>query len=96
MRDYLASQADAQTVRLTVIASTIATYLEVVATRRQLGNTEENVGLLRERSELTEGRYRAGLATSFIVTRLIRLPTMRSQAQAATVVRRVWRGFRDE
>ena len=29
-RDFLASRADAETVRLTVIASTISTYLELV------------------------------------------------------------------
>ncbi len=64
-RDFLASRADAETVRLTVIASTISTYLELVATRLQLANVEENVDLLRERTELTDERYRAGLTTSF-------------------------------
>ncbi|MCG8467896.1 MAG: TolC family protein, partial [Gemmatimonadetes bacterium] len=62
--DFLASRADLETVRLTVIGSTISTYLEVVALRRQLGLAEENVDLLRERSELTEERYRAGLTNS--------------------------------
>ena len=47
VRDFLASRADAETVRLTVIATTISTYLEVVAVRAQLGIAEDNVDLLR-------------------------------------------------
>lgn len=65
IHDFLASRADLETVRLAVIGSTISTYLEVVATRRQLALAEENEEILRERAELTDGRYRAGLATSF-------------------------------
>ena len=58
IHDFLASRADLETVRLAVIGSTISTYLEVVATRRQLALSEENVEILRERAELTDGRYR--------------------------------------
>ena len=65
MRDFLASRADAETVRLTVIASTIATYLEVVSARAQLAIAEDNVDLLRERAELTRERYQAGVTNTF-------------------------------
>ena len=65
VRDFLASRADTETVRLTVIATTIATYLEVVAVRAQLAIAEDNVDLLGERAELTRERYQAGVANSF-------------------------------
>ena len=65
VRDFLASRADAETVRLTVIASTISTYLEVVAARAQLAIAEDNVDLLRERAELTRERYQAGVTNTF-------------------------------
>lgn len=65
VRDFLASRADAETVRLTVIASTISTYLEVVAARAQLAIAEDNVDLLGERAELTRERYRAGVTNTF-------------------------------
>ncbi len=65
VRDFLASGADAATVQLTVIASTISTYLEVAAVRAQLAIAMDDVDLLRDRAELTEQRYRSGLATSF-------------------------------
>ncbi|MCG8469003.1 MAG: TolC family protein, partial [Gemmatimonadetes bacterium] len=63
--DFLASRADLETARLTVIASTSATYLELAALRSQLTLSEENIDVLRERAELTEERYRAGLTNSF-------------------------------
>ncbi len=63
--DFLASRSDLETVRLAVIGSTISTYLEVVAARRQLALAAENLDLLRERSELTDDRYRSGLVNSF-------------------------------
>ena len=65
VRDFLASRGDAETVRLTVIGSTISTYLEVVSARAQLAIAEDNVGLLRERAELTRERYQAGLTNTF-------------------------------
>ena len=65
VRDFLASRADAETVRLTVIASTISTYLEVVSARGQLAIAEDNVDLLRERAELTRERYQAGVTNTF-------------------------------
>ncbi len=65
VREFLASRADLETVRLAVIGSTIATYLEIVALRRQLALAEENVDLLGERAEITEARYRTGLTGSF-------------------------------
>ncbi|WP_420438184.1 efflux transporter outer membrane subunit [Candidatus Palauibacter sp.] len=65
VRDFLASRADAETVRLTVIASTISTYLEVVSARAQVAIAEDNVDLLRERAELTQERYQAGVTNTF-------------------------------
>lgn len=65
VRDFLASRGDAETVRLTVIGSTISTYLEVVSARAQLAIAEDNVDLLRERAELTRERYQAGLTNTF-------------------------------
>lgn len=63
--EFVASRADLETVRLGVIASTISTYLETVALRRELRLAEQNVDLLRERVELTDERYRRGLVGSF-------------------------------
>ncbi|WP_419163456.1 efflux transporter outer membrane subunit [Candidatus Palauibacter sp.] len=65
VRDFLASRGDAETVRLTVIASTISTYLEIVSARAQLAVAEDNVDLLRERAELTQERYQSGLTNTF-------------------------------
>ena len=65
VRDFLASRGDAETVRLTVIGSTISTYLEVVSTREQLAIAEDNVDLLRERADLTRERYQAGVTNTF-------------------------------
>ncbi len=65
VRDFLASRAEAETVRLTVIASTISTYLEVVSARAQLAIAEDNVDLLGERAELTRERYQAGVTNTF-------------------------------
>ncbi|MCE2421736.1 MAG: TolC family protein [Gemmatimonadetes bacterium] len=65
VRDFLASRGDAETVRVTVIAATISGYLEVAALRGQLALARESDELMRERVELTEARYRAGLVGSF-------------------------------
>jgi len=65
VHDFLASRADLETARITVIGATVSTYFEIVTLRRQLALAEENVDLLRERSELTADRYRRGLAGSF-------------------------------
>ncbi len=65
VRDFLASRADAETVRLGVIASTVATYFEIATLRRQVALAAENVDLLGERADITEERYRRGLVDSF-------------------------------
>jgi multidrug efflux system outer membrane protein len=64
-RDFGASRADFETLRLGVIASTISTYFEIVALRERVSLLEEDVDLLSERSELTDLRYQAGLTGSF-------------------------------
>lgn len=63
--DFLASEGDYQTARLSVIALTISTYLEVVELRRSTDLTRESVDILEERSERTNERYLRGLVTTF-------------------------------
>ncbi len=63
--DYLATRADVETARLSVIAGTISNYFEILELRRQVELTTQNVDLLRERAELTDERYLRGLVTSF-------------------------------
>jgi multidrug efflux system outer membrane protein len=63
--EFLASESDYRTARLSVIAATISTYLEVVERRRAVALTALNVDLLRERAELTDQRYYRGLVSSF-------------------------------
>ncbi len=60
-----ATEADFATVRLGVIAETIATYFEVFDIRARIGLTVETVGILAERVDRTQERYDRGLATSF-------------------------------
>lgn len=64
-RDFTASRADFETLRLGVIASTISTYFEIVSLRERVALLEENVDLLSERADLTDLRYQAGLTGSF-------------------------------
>ncbi len=90
-RDYMASRADLETVRLAVIGSTISTYFEIVALREQVDLLEDNVDVLRERSELTDTRYQRGLTNSFELytirqlyrTRQAELPLVRTQLEDA-------------
>ena len=77
VRDFRASRADVETVRLAVVGATVSTYFEIAALRRQLALSEENVDLLTERAELTEERYRRGLVGSF------ELYTIRQQFRTA-------------
>lgn len=65
VREFLASRADLETARLAVIGATISTYFEVLELRDDVELGAENVGLLRERAELTDERYRRGLVSSF-------------------------------
>jgi len=65
VREFLATRADLETARISVIAATISTYFEIAALREQLALAEETVDLLGERAEITEERYRRGLVGSF-------------------------------
>jgi len=90
-RDFMASRADFETVRLGVIASTVSTYFEIVSLREQVRLLEENVDILGERSELTDARYQRGLTGSFelyTIRQLYRtaqadLPVVRTQLDDA-------------
>lgn len=65
VREFLATRADLETARISVIAATISTYFEIAALREQLALAEESVDLLGERAEITDERYRRGLVGSF-------------------------------
>jgi multidrug efflux system outer membrane protein len=65
VRDFLATRADLETARLAVIGAVISTYFEVIGLREEVELSVENVGLLRERAELTDERYQRGLVSSF-------------------------------
>ncbi len=65
MSDFLATRADLETVRLGVIASTASTYFEILELRKRVALAEENVDLLRDRTELTDQRYLRGLVSTF-------------------------------
>lgn len=62
---YLASEADYHAARIGVLATTITTYFEIVALRRQAALARELVAVLEEREGLTTTRYERGLVTSF-------------------------------
>ena len=70
--DYAAARADAlaveydyRTVQLAAAAETIATYFEIVDSRRQIELTLGTIDLLAERATRTEERFRRGLTQSF-------------------------------
>lgn len=65
VRDFLATRADLETAKLAVIGAVISTYFEVLGLRDEVELSAENVGVLRERAELTDQRYRRGLVSSF-------------------------------
>ena len=64
---YLATEADYHAARIGVLATTIATYFEIVALRRQTALVRDLVEVLEEREQLTRTRYERGLVTSFEV-----------------------------
>jgi len=63
--DFLATESDYRTARLSVISATISTYLEIVDLRRRVALTGLNVELLADRADLTGRRYFRGLTSSF-------------------------------
>lgn len=64
---YLATEADYHAARIGVLATTITTYFEIVALRRQTALSRDLVEVLEEREQLTRTRYERGLVTSFEV-----------------------------
>lgn len=62
---YLATEADYHAARIGVLATTITTYFEIGALRRQTALSRDLVEVLGEREQLTETRYERGLVTSF-------------------------------
>jgi len=60
----LASEADAHTVRIGILAETITAYFDIVALRRQIVIGDEIAAVLLERERLAESRYDRGLADS--------------------------------
>jgi NodT family efflux transporter outer membrane factor (OMF) lipoprotein len=65
LAEALASESDAQAVQLGVLAEAITAYFEVAELRRRIALTDEAVGVLQERADLTQVRYDRGLVTSF-------------------------------
>jgi multidrug efflux system outer membrane protein len=65
LQDLVAASADLHAARLSVLAETITAYFDWVDLSRRVRLTEEIVGVLEERSALTETRYDRGLVTSF-------------------------------
>ncbi len=65
LAELVASESDAQAVRLSVLGEAITAYFEVAELRRRVVLTEEAVGVLQERADLTQIRYDRGLVTSF-------------------------------
>lgn len=63
--DALAAEYDYRTVQLAAAAETIATYFEIVDSRRQIELTLETIDLLADRAARTEERFRRGLTQSF-------------------------------
>ncbi len=89
--EYLASESDYQTVRIGVLAETIATYFEVAGLRRQIELVGETVDVLEDREGLAETRYTRGLASSLDIYRVRQdlldtqagLPQLESRLDAA-------------
>lgn len=92
----LASEADYLTARISVLAETIGTYLEVMDSRRQAQLAEDMVEVLHQRVSLSELRYERGLSDLLAVYRLrrelreagARLPRLR--AGTADAEARLW------
>ena len=59
--ELLASESDAQTVRIGILAETITAYFDIVDARRQIAIGRESLALLEERERLAATRYERGL-----------------------------------
>jgi len=65
LSQLIATEADYVAARMGVMSEVISTYFEIRDLQQQVRLTEEQVGLLKERLEITEDRYRRGLVSSF-------------------------------
>jgi len=77
LSDLTASAFDFQVVQLGVVGETITAYFDLADLLERVRRTEEVVGVLAEREELSVARYDRGLITSF------ELYTVRQERQAA-------------
>lgn len=59
--ELLASESDAQTVRIGILAETITAYFDIVDARRQIAIRRESLALLEEQERLAATRYERGL-----------------------------------
>lgn len=101
----LASESDYVAARISVLAETVRTYLELVDLRRQRGLALENIEILQEREALAQSRYESGLIDAlglYAMRRALRdaragLPQL--EAGLAEAEARLWillGGFRDD
>ena len=101
----LASESDYVAARISVLAETVRTYLELVDLRRQRGLAIENIEILQEREALSQSRYESGLIDAlglYATRRALRdaragLPQL--EAGLAEAEARLWillGGFRDD
>lgn len=94
--ERLASEADFSTARISVLAETIGTYLEVVDSRRQRRLAQDMVEVLEQRVAFIENRYERGLVDALALYALrrelrdagIRLPQL--EAATADAQARLW------
>ena len=94
--ERLASEADFSTARISVLAETISTYLEVVDSRRQRWLAEDMVEVLEQRVSFIESRYERGLVDALPVYALkrelrdarVRLPQL--EGATANSEARLW------
>jgi NodT family efflux transporter outer membrane factor (OMF) lipoprotein len=78
--DLAAVQADADGVRVAVIADTVRAYLDVTATAERLDVAQRTVALLDQSIRITSARFDAGRSDRLDV---IRVTTLREQQRAA-------------
>lgn len=101
----LASESDYVAARISVLAETVRTYLELVDLRRQRELALENIEILEEREALAQSRYESGLIDAlglYAMRRVLRdaragLPQL--EAGLAEAEARLWillGGFRDD
>jgi multidrug efflux system outer membrane protein len=77
LSQYFATAADLQAARISVISQTITTYFQAASLQRQVQLGKRTIDLLEQRLEITQDRYRRGLASSF------QLFTVRQNLEAA-------------